>query len=129
MQGLLSPTSSQNHSNWSGNLLIGGTSNNGLVAALLYSGTCSSDWREHSAIKIDDVILKTHYTQNDITPSVVCCNIMKVVCRSPGSQSQADYNADRFHSTRVFMMSSEAGVNWLVLAISSNLITSTSSIF
>ncbi len=43
MQGLLSTTSSQNNPKGSGNLLIVGIANNGLVAALLYSGTHGSD--------------------------------------------------------------------------------------
>lgn len=39
MQGQLSPTSRQDHPKGTGNLMIGGTADNGLGAALLYSGT------------------------------------------------------------------------------------------
>jgi Fe(3+) dicitrate transport protein len=36
------------------NLMVGGTADNGFGSALLYSGTRGSDWREHSATRIDD---------------------------------------------------------------------------
>ncbi|MBX9331922.1 TonB-dependent receptor plug domain-containing protein, partial [Serratia marcescens] len=42
MQGQLSPTSRQDHPKGTGNLMIGGTADNGLGAALLYSGTRGS---------------------------------------------------------------------------------------
>lgn len=102
MQGLLSPTSSQNHPKGSGNLLIGGTANNGLGAALLYSGTRGSDWREHSATKIDDVILKTRYAPNDVHTFSSLLQYYEGRAQMPGGLSRANYNADRFQSTRPY---------------------------
>ena len=45
---------------------IGGTADNGFGSALLYSGTWGSDWREHSATRIDDVMLKSKYAPNEV---------------------------------------------------------------
>jgi Fe(3+) dicitrate transport protein len=64
VEGQLSPTSSQNNPKETHNLMLGGTADNGLGAALLYSGTRGSDWREHSATRIDDVMLKGKYAPN-----------------------------------------------------------------
>lgn len=66
MQGQLSPTSRQDHPKGTGNLMIGGTADNGFGSALLYSGTRGSDWREHSSTKIDDVMLKSRYAPNEV---------------------------------------------------------------
>ncbi|CCG88693.1 TonB-dependent Fe(3+) dicitrate receptor FecA [Erwinia piriflorinigrans] len=102
MEGLLSPTSSQNDPKGSGNLLIGGTADNGLGAALLYSGTRGSDWREHSSTKIDDVMLKTRYAPNEVHTFSSLLQYYEGRAQMPGGLSRADYNADRFQSTRPY---------------------------
>ena len=56
-----SPSSSHDGFKTTGNLLAGGTADNGLGGALLYSGTRGGDWREHSDTQIDDLILKGKY--------------------------------------------------------------------
>lgn len=51
---------------YSPNLFIGGTMDNGLGIALLYSGTKGNGYREdNNKIDIDDVMLKTSYQLND----------------------------------------------------------------
>ena len=51
---------------YSPNVFIGGTMNNGLGLALLYSGTKGNNYREaNNKIDIDDVMLKTNYQFND----------------------------------------------------------------
>lgn len=51
---------------YSPNLFIGGTMDNGLGMALLYSGTKGDSYREaNNKINIDDVMLKTNYQFND----------------------------------------------------------------
>ena len=51
---------------YSPNLFIGGTMDNGLGVALLYSGTKGDGYREaNNKIDIDDVMLKTSYQFND----------------------------------------------------------------
>ena len=102
MQGMLTPTSSQNDPKGSGNLLIGGTADNGLGAALLYSGTRGSDWREHSATKIDDVMLKTRYAPNEVHTFTSLLQYYEGRAQMPGGLSRANYNADRFQSTRPY---------------------------
>ncbi len=63
--------------------MIGGTADNGLGAALLYPAP-GSDWREHSATKIDDVMLKSRCCPTRCTPSTACCNTTKAkrTCRA-----------------------------------------------
>ncbi|QUG74346.1 TonB-dependent siderophore receptor [Erwinia sp. E602] len=102
MQGMLTPTSSQNDPKGSGNLLIGGTADNGFGAALLYSGTRGSDWREHSATKIDDVMLKTRYAPNEEHTFTSLLQYYEGRAQMPGGLSRANYNADRFQSTRPY---------------------------
>ncbi|HBT14221.1 MAG TPA: TonB-dependent siderophore receptor, partial [Erwinia persicina] len=102
MEGLQSPTSSQHDPKGSGNLMIGGTADNGLGAALLYSGTRGSDWREHSSTKIDDVMLKTRYAPNEVHTFTSLLQYYEGRAQMPGGLSRADYNADRFQSTRPY---------------------------
>ncbi|MGB9094923.1 TonB-dependent Fe(3+) dicitrate receptor FecA [Erwinia sp.] len=102
MEGMLTPTSSQNDPKGTGNLMIGGTADNGLGAALLYSGTRGSDWREHSSTKIDDVMLKTRYAPNEVHTFTSLLQYYEGRAEMPGGLSRADYNADRFQSTRPY---------------------------
>lgn len=102
MEGALSPTSSQNDPKGTGNLMIGGTADNGLGAALLYSGTRGSDWREHSSTKIDDVMLKTRYAPNDVHTFNSLLQYYEGRAEMPGGLSRAAYNADPFQSTRPY---------------------------
>lgn len=102
MEGLLTPTSTQNDPKGSGNFMIGGTADNGLGAALLYSGTRGSDWREHSSTKIDDVMLKTRYAPNEVHTFTSLLQYYEGRAQMPGGLSRADYNADRFQSTRPY---------------------------
>lgn len=78
VEGQLSPTSSQNNPKETHNLMVGGTADNGFGTALLYSGTRGSDWREHSATRIDDLMLKANMRRMRCTPSTACCNITTV---------------------------------------------------
>lgn len=102
MEGLLTPTSTQNDPKGSGNLMVGGTSDNGLGAALLYSGTRGSDWREHSSTKIDDVMLKTRYAPNEVHTFNSLLQYYEGRAQMPGGLSRADYNANRYQSTRPY---------------------------
>ena len=101
MQGQLSSTSRQDHPKGTGNLMIGGTADNGLGAALLYSGT-RGDWREHSATKIDDVMLKSRYAPNEVHTFNSLLQYYEGEADMPGGLSRADYNANPFQSTRPY---------------------------
>lgn len=102
MEGQLSPTSSQNNPKETHNLAIGGTADNGFGSALLYSGTRGSDWREHSATRIDDVMLKNKYAPNEVHTFNSLLQYYDGEADMPGGLSRADYNADRWQSTRPY---------------------------
>ncbi|HHR1156418.1 TPA: TonB-dependent Fe(3+) dicitrate receptor FecA [Raoultella ornithinolytica] len=101
VEGQLSPTSSQNNPKETHNLMLGGTADNGLGAALLYSGTRGSDWREHSATRIDDVMLKGKYAPNAVHTFNSLLQYYDGEADMPGGLSRADYAADRWQSTRL----------------------------
>ncbi|MFS2157102.1 TonB-dependent Fe(3+) dicitrate receptor FecA [Pseudomonas sp. Pseusp122] len=97
-----SPSSSQDGFKTSGNLLAGGTADNGLGGALLYSGTRGGDWREHSDTQIDDLILKGKYQIDDANSLNAEAQYYEGEADMPGGLSTADYKADRFQSTRPY---------------------------
>lgn len=117
MEGLQSPTSSQHDPKGSGNLMIGGTADNGLGAALLYSGTRGSDWREHSSTKIDDVMLKTRYAPNEVHTFTSLLQYYEGRAQMPGACHAPPTMLTAF-SPPAPMMSSGAAVSWPALAIS-----------
>lgn len=100
VEGQLSPTSSQNNPKETHNLMVGGTADNGFGTALLYSGTRGSDWREHSATRIDDLMLKSKYGPNEVHTFNSLLQYYDGEADMPGGLSRADYNADRWLSTR-----------------------------
>ena len=100
MEGQLSPTSSQHNPKETHNLMIGGTAQNGFGSALLYSGTRGSDWREHSATRIDDIMLKSKYAPNTVHTFTSLLQYYDGEADMPGGLSRADYNANRWQSTR-----------------------------
>ncbi|MFJ5361529.1 TonB-dependent Fe(3+) dicitrate receptor FecA [Pectobacterium sp. CHL-2024] len=102
IEGQHSPTSSQHNPKETHNLLVGGTADNGFGSALLYSGTRGSDWREHSATRIDDVMLKSRYAPNDVHTFNSLLQYYDGSADMPGGLSRADYNADRWQSTRPY---------------------------
>ncbi|WP_407315121.1 TonB-dependent Fe(3+) dicitrate receptor FecA [Pseudomonas sp. nanlin1] len=96
----VAPSSSQDGFKKSANLLAGGTAANGLGGALLYSGSRGGDWREHSDSQIDDLILKGKYQIDDANSLTAQAQYYEGEADMPGGLSVADYNADRFQSTR-----------------------------
>lgn len=102
VEGQLSPTSSQNNPKETHNFAIGGTAENGFGSALLYSGTRGSDWRERSTTRIDDVMLKSKYAPNEVHTFNSLLQYYDGEADMPGGLSRADYNADRWQSTRPY---------------------------
>ncbi|WP_437887330.1 TonB-dependent Fe(3+) dicitrate receptor FecA [Phytobacter sp. V91] len=100
MEGQLSPSSSQNSPKETHNLMIGGTAENGFGSALLYSGTRGSDWREHSSTRIDDIMLKSKYAPNEVHTFNSLLQYYDGEADMPGGLSRADYDKDRWQSTR-----------------------------
>lgn len=95
-----SPSSSQDGFKTTGNLLAGGTADNGLGGALLYSGVRGGDWREHSDAQIDDLILKGKYQIDDANSLNAQAQYYEGEADMPGGLSAADYKADPYQSTR-----------------------------
>ena len=95
-----SPSSSHDGFKTTGNLLAGGTADNGLGGALLYSGTRGGDWREHSDTRIDDLILKGNYQIDDANSVHAMAQYYEGEADMPGGLSTAAYKADPYQSTR-----------------------------
>ncbi|WDY58815.1 TonB-dependent Fe(3+) dicitrate receptor FecA [Pseudomonas sp. PSKL.D1] len=101
MQNQISPSSSQDGLKNSANLLIGGTNDNGLGGALLYSGVRGSDWREHSDTQIDDLILKGKLQLDEANSLHAMAQYYEGEAQMPGGLSTADFDADPYQSTRL----------------------------
>lgn len=95
-----SPSSSHDGFKTTGNLLAGGTADNGLGGALLYSGTRGGDWREHSDTQIDDLILKGSYQIDEANSFNAMAQYYEGQADMPGGLSRAAYDADPYQSTR-----------------------------
>ncbi|SOT98063.1 TonB-dependent Fe(3+) dicitrate receptor FecA [Xanthomonas arboricola] len=95
-----SPSSSHEGFKKTGNLLLGGTMNNGLGGALLYSGTRGSDYREHSATRIDDMILKGRYQIDEASSVHAIGQYYDGEADMPGGLTQAQFYRDPAQSTR-----------------------------
>ncbi|OCR23090.1 transporter [Pseudomonas syringae] len=95
-----SPSSSHDGFKTTGNLLAGGTADNGLGGAILYSGVRGGDWREHSDTEIDDLILKGKYQIDDANSLNAMAQYYEGNAKMPGGLNVADYKADPYQSTR-----------------------------
>ncbi|EIK95293.1 protein FecA [Pseudomonas sp. M47T1] len=100
LQTETSPPSSHDGFKTSANLLAGGTHDNGLGGALLYSGTRGGDWREHSDTQIDDLILKGKYQIDDANSLNAEAQYYEGEADMPGGLSRAAYDANPYQSTR-----------------------------
>jgi len=96
-----SPSSSHDGFKTSGNLLAGGTADNGLGGAILYSGVRGGDWREHSDTQIDDLILKGKYQIDEANSVNAMAQYYEGEADMPGGLNVADYKADPYQSTRL----------------------------
>ncbi|MBV6288343.1 TonB-dependent Fe(3+) dicitrate receptor FecA [Pseudomonas aegrilactucae] len=101
LQTQTSPSSSHDGFKSSANLLAGGTADNGLGGALLYSGTRGGDWREHSDTQIDDLILKGKLQLDEANSLHAMAQYYEGEAQMPGGLSVADYDADPYQSTRL----------------------------
>ncbi|MYM83416.1 TonB-dependent siderophore receptor [Duganella sp. FT50W] len=79
---------------------VGGTADNGLGVALLYSGMEGSEWRQGSDERVNDVALKFRYPLNGHSEVYGKVSYYDVKSRTPGGLTVAQYNADPFQNTR-----------------------------
>ncbi|NIE76433.1 TonB-dependent siderophore receptor [Pantoea sp. Ap-967] len=101
MQNQISPSSSHDGFKNSANLLVGGTNDNGLGGALLYSGVRGGDWRERSDTQIDDLILKGKLQLDEANSLHAMAQYYDGEAQMPGGLSSADFDADPYQSTRL----------------------------
>ncbi|WP_256656917.1 TonB-dependent receptor, partial [Pseudomonas sp. BGI-2] len=80
---------------------LGGTADNGIGVALLYSGVNGNGYRErNNGNDIDDVILKTHWAPTDVDDFSLNFHYYDASADMPGGLTQKQYDADPFQSDR-----------------------------
>ncbi|WP_335957188.1 TonB-dependent siderophore receptor [Acinetobacter bereziniae] len=86
---------------YSPNLFVGGTMENGLGLALLYSGTKGNGYREaNNDIDIDDVMLKSSYQFNDQDALAVNLHHYEGRGEMPEGLTTADYTKNPYQSNQ-----------------------------
>lgn len=85
---------------YSGNLFVGGTNDQGLGAALMYSTVRGETYRDHSDTRVDDVILKLRYEIDARNTVSGIAQYYDGRADMPGGLSTANYAADPYRSTR-----------------------------
>ncbi|RJG10017.1 TonB-dependent siderophore receptor [Pseudomonas cavernicola] len=81
---------------------LGGTADNGLGMALLYSGVRGDTYRDHSDTQIDDLMLKSSYRLSDIDELSASLQYYEADADMPGGLTAAEFEADPFQSSRPF---------------------------
>ena len=80
---------------------LGGTADNGLGAALLYSGVNGNGYRRsNNGNDIDDVLFKTHWAPTDQDELWLNFHYYDGSADMPGGLTQAQYDADPYQSDR-----------------------------
>ncbi|PMY43394.1 TonB-dependent receptor, partial [Pseudomonas sp. FW306-2-2C-D06C] len=80
---------------------LGGTADNGIGAALLYSGVNGNGYRaSNNGNDIDDVILKTHWAPTDQDDFSLNFHYYDAKADMPGGLTQKQYDADPYQSDR-----------------------------
>ncbi|MCY1395738.1 Fe(3+) dicitrate transport protein FecA [compost metagenome] len=80
---------------------LGGTAENGIGAALLYSGVKGAGYRDsNDATDIDDVMLKTHWAITDSDELSANFHYYDGSADMPGGLTQAQYDDDPYQSVR-----------------------------
>ncbi|WP_166360707.1 TonB-dependent siderophore receptor [Pseudomonas akapageensis] len=91
------------HGGWKylNSVFAGGTADNGLGVALLYSGVNGSGYRSsNNGNDIDDVLLKTHWALTESDDLSLNFHYYDATADMPGGLTQAQYDADPFQSDR-----------------------------
>ena len=100
MQLGYSPSSSQHKPKKNASFRVGGTMDNGLGGAILYSGVRGADYRQHSDTRIDDVILKGQYALNAVHSFHAIAQYYDGEADMPGGLTVDAFRADPYQSTR-----------------------------
>ena len=100
MQLGYSPSSTQHKPKKNASFRVGGTMDNGLGGAILYSGVRGADYRQHSDTRIDDVILKGQYALNAVHSFHAIAQYYDGEADMPGGLTVDAFKADPYQSTR-----------------------------
>ncbi|OYO29701.1 TonB-dependent Fe(3+) dicitrate receptor FecA [Janthinobacterium sp. PC23-8] len=100
VQAEQSPSSSSDSIRTHTSLMLGGTLDNGLGGAVLYSGVRGSDWRERSETTIDDLILKGRYRIDGASSVSAMLQRYDGEADMPGGLTSAAFARDPYQSTR-----------------------------
>jgi Fe(3+) dicitrate transport protein len=84
------------------NLFVGGTTEQGLGVALMYSGTHGENYREHSDEGIDDVLVKYRYDLTDQLALSGRLHYYRADSEIPGGLTIAEFDANPYQSNRPF---------------------------
>ncbi|HDS1058499.1 TonB-dependent receptor [Pseudomonas putida] len=80
---------------------VGGTADNGMGVALLYTGVNGNGYREsNNGNDIDDVILKTHWAPTDVDEFWLNFHYYDGRADMPGGLTQAQYDSNPYQSLR-----------------------------
>ncbi|WP_259753551.1 TonB-dependent receptor family protein [Pseudomonas sp. GCEP-101] len=83
------------------NAFLGGTADNGMGAALLYSGVKGAGYRDsNDATDIDDVMFKTHWAPTDVDEFSANFHYYDGSADMPGGLNQAQFDKDPYQSVR-----------------------------
>ena len=81
---------------------LGGTADNGLGMALLYSGVRGDTFREQSGTRIDDVMLKYRYALSEIDELSGSLQYYRADADMPGGLTAAEFKQDPYASNRPY---------------------------
>ena len=91
------------HGGWKhvDNAFVGGTADNGMGVALLYTGVNGNGYRNsNNANDIDDVILKTHWAPTDQDDFSLNLHYYNANADMPGGLTQKQFDANPYQSVR-----------------------------
>lgn len=91
------------HGGWKtlNSAFLGGTADNGIGVALLYSGVGGAGYRErNNHTDIDDVLLKTHWAPTDRDDFSLNLHYYDASADMPGGLTQAQFDQDPYQSVR-----------------------------
>ncbi|MNF48527.1 Fe(3+) dicitrate transport protein FecA precursor [compost metagenome] len=100
---LSSTLETSKHGGWKhlDSVFVGGTADNGLGVALLYSGVYGDGYRKsNNDNDIDDVLLKTHWALTESDDLALNFHYYDAKADMPGGLTQAQYDNDPFQSDR-----------------------------
>ncbi|MFT5118620.1 MAG: Fe(3+) dicitrate transport protein [Kiritimatiellia bacterium] len=101
-QGWQDGNNQQAFNNGTANLFTGGTTDQGLGLALMYSGTRGENYRENSDENIDDILLKYNYDLSEKLELSGRLHHYQAASKIPGGLSIAEFKDNPYQSNRPY---------------------------